>query len=636
MPWNELLANLAIVALASSIWTAAQGTIVRYPILWQRLAMGVLMGAATLLAMLLPFQFTSGVFLDLRYTIVAISAFFGGPVAAVIPVIVAVFRRLALGGTGIWVAIPNLAMAFGFGWIGRHLCRQRVPSIGALVGLAAAVVVSGTLGFFVMMPVEKWFAMVTGVVAPFGLMLFVATFFSALAISQELKRQATLKENWTYRAVIDALPDCLSAKDLDGRFIAANPATARLVGAADVGSLIARTDADFYPAETAAGFRQKELELIGSGSPKAFEEEITRPDGTNVWLSTLKAPLNDSDGKIVGVITHNREITDRKRLELELAQTQNHLTEALSSMDDGLALFDADRNLVFSNGRYLEMFPLTADVRVPGASLKTIIEASRQRHETVPCDPSETDSVDDIVEELTAAVGTREIRMTDGRWLQARARATRNGGSMIMFTDVSRMKNDQRALRELNARLLDMANTDGLTGLTNRRSFDLCLQDAIADFAAADGDVGLLMIDVDKFKAFNDTYGHPAGDECLRRVAGCLTKVVSGFSEAVVGRYGGEEFAIVLPRLGLAESASVGRLVMTAIRALGSEDPDGPMFLVTVSVGVASLKSGAAEMSELLARADAALYEAKAAGRDCVRISGIKALAPMEARSAVG
>lgn len=626
MPWNELLANLAIVALASSIWTAINGTVTRFQLVWQRLALGCLMGVATLLGMLLPFQFVPGVFLDLRYTLIAISGFFGGPLAAAFPLVVAVVKRLALGGTGVWVAIPNIAIAFGVGCLGHRLTRVGSPSNLSLTILSLGVVLSGTLGFFVMMPVERWPAMTASIVAPFGLILFVATFFSGLAIAQERKRQAILKENWTYRAVTDALPDCLSAKDLDGNFIAANPATAKLMVANGVGDLIGRSDADFYDKETAAAFRQQELDLVADGVSRTFEEEVRRPDGEAVWLSTLKAPLTDDEGYILGIITHNRDITDKKRLELALTEAQHHLTDALANMADGLALFDASGNLVFSNSRYLEMFPMTADVRVPGASLTAIIQTSLDRRETISPEGQEPESIDRIVEQLTAAAGSREIRMADGRWLQARTRETSNGGSMIMFTDISRLKEDEHTLMELNVRLHEMATTDGLTGLTNRRSFDTRLHEAVG-LSETQGDVGLLMIDVDSFKLFNDNYGHPAGDECLCLVAGCLSAVVAAFPQATVARYGGEEFGIVLPRLGLSETANVGKLVMTAVRALGDGDPDSPMTGVTVSVGVTSLKSGPITEKEFLKRADAALYEAKAAGRDCIRISPLNTMA---------
>jgi diguanylate cyclase (GGDEF)-like protein/PAS domain S-box-containing protein len=370
-----------------------------------------------------------------------------------------------------------------------------------------------------------------------------------------------------YRAVIDALPDSLHAKDRHGIFMAANPAAANLIAGADVEAVIGRSAANFCAPETAALIAKKELGVMTGEATERFEEEIVRANGERFWLSTLRAPFRDAKGDVVGVITHNREITDKKLLEIELAAAQNHLTDALSSMADGLALFNAAGELVFTN-------PLTADVRVPGNSLASIIAASLARNEIV-ISKEATETVDDIVGQLTAESGSREILMVDGRWLQARTRSTRAGGSMVMFSDISKAKQDEAALREMNDRLYSLAQTDGLTGLTNRRAFDKRLDAAITEAKATNGDLGLLMIDVDKFKLFNDTHGHPEGDRCLRLVAECLTQVVSAFPSATVGRYGGEEFGIVLPKMNISESGSVGRLVVAAVRTLGhgTQDP---------------------------------------------------------------
>lgn len=624
MLWNELLANLAIVALASSIWTSVYGAVARIRLVWQRLSLGLLMGVAIFLSMLLPFQFVPGVYLDLRYAIIGIASFFGGPVAAAIPVVIAVIRRLMLGGTGIWVAIPNITLAFAFGSTGYFFKRNAAPTVRAIAVLSGAIVASGTLGFFLMIPQARWLSMIADVVAPFGLILFVSTFLSCIAISQEIRRQSILRENWIYRAVIDALPDSLHAKDRDGRFIAANPAAAQLIAASDVGAIIGRTAIDFCTPETAVLIGMKENGVIQGQLSERYDEEIVRSNGDRFWLSSLRAPFFDTMGNVIGVITHNREITDKKLLELELVETQHHLTDALSSMIDGLALFNADDKLVFSNDRYLELFPLTADVRVPGSTLSKIISTSVQRNEIVMPE-GRKETVGEIVDQLTADGGTREILMSDGRWLLARTRSTQTGGSMVMFSDVSKAKQDERTLREMNEKLYALAQTDGLTGLMNRRAFDRQLELTLNEAEATNSDLGLLMIDVDKFKIFNDTHGHPAGDHCLREVAACLTQVVSAFSSATIGRYGGEEFGIVLPKMNLSETESVGRLVMAAVRALGEGSAD-PISDVTVSLGGACRRRGieARSHKSILERADAALYRAKAAGRDCIRMSGGK------------
>ncbi|WP_245294928.1 diguanylate cyclase [Pararhizobium antarcticum] len=579
---------------------------------------GLIMAIGTLCAMSLPFRFHTGVLLDLRYTFLAIAGLFGGPVAAISPFVAAIVWRVTSGGTGSWVAIPLIVMATASGLIAQRYIRG-IPDGKAIVVVALAVVFSGTAGFFVMVPLESWHVVMPTVVAPFALLLFVSAVVSSLALSLELKRQEATNLNRIYRAIIEALPDCLNAKDLEGRFIAANPATADLMGATRSADLIGKTDFDFYQPEAAAIFRADEAKVLSEGHPATIEQRFTRSDGTDAWLSTLKAPFTDDDGAVIGLITHNREITDRKRLENELSRTQQHLNNALDSMADGLAMFDAEGRQVFSNSRYAEMFPLTADIRVAGTSLRTILRTAIERGEDMPF-AGKIDDVIDQAADVFLLSGDNQIRLADGRWIEARTRAMEDGGSLVVFSDITLAKRAEAELRTLNERLEIMAHTDGLTGLLNRRSFDVHLASHVSRMAVGTPGPGLLMIDVDKFKAFNDTYGHPAGDACLKTVSDCIAASMKDYPDSVVARYGGEEIAVIIPGCGADQAASVANFLCAQVRRLEIVHKGSEKGIVTVSIGTAAAGcGGACETKILLRSADEALYAAKAAGRDCVR-----------------
>jgi diguanylate cyclase (GGDEF)-like protein/PAS domain S-box-containing protein len=617
-PWNELLANLAIVAIATSLWTFGNRHVVRYMPRHKSVVFGIVMAIGTLCAMSLPFQFHTGVLLDLRYTFLAVAGVFGGPYAAISPFIAAIVWRVMSGGTGLWVGIPLIFMATASGLIAYRFNRG-IPDGRTIIVVALAVVFSGTAGFFVKVPLEKWDVVMPTVVAPFALLLFVSAVLSSLAISQELKRQEATNLNRIYKAIIEALPDCLNAKDIDGRFIAANPATAELMGAGTSANLIGKSDFDFYEPEAAATFRADEARVLENGHPATIEQRFTRSDGTETWLSTLKAPFTDDHGALIGLITHNREITDRKRLEHELMRTQRHLSNALASMADGLAMFDASGRQVFSNSRYAEMFPLTADIRVPGTCLRTILRTAIERGEEIPF----VGDLDDLIERAADAflrTGDRQMRLADGRWIEARTRAMEEGGSLIVFSDITRTKRAEEELRNLNERLKIMAHTDGLTGLLNRRSFDAALERLVQQKGAGMSGPGLLMIDVDKFKAFNDTYGHPAGDSCLKTVADCIAVSMKAYPNSIVARYGGEEIAVIIPHCDGDHATSVAHLLCAQVRALEITHIGSEKRIVTVSIGTAATDpSGFCDTKILLRSADEALYAAKAAGRDCVR-----------------
>jgi diguanylate cyclase (GGDEF)-like protein len=181
-----------------------------------------------------------------------------------------------------------------------------------------------------------------------------------------------------------------------------------------------------------------------------------------------------------------------------------------------------------------------------------------------------------------------------------------------------------RELSGAHERLKQLSRSDGLTGLFNRRHFQEYYQHAWERAQYDQASLSVLMIDVDHFKKYNDRYGHPAGDECLRQVAQVLETQMRRPGD-LVARYGGEEFIAVLPGTDADAAAAVAERVRQAIEALAMRHEASPTHtVVTLSVGVAScqadflLKSGA-----LLSTADEALYQAKNSGRNRVSVRGV-------------
>ncbi|MDB4936343.1 MAG: hypothetical protein JWP87_3315 [Labilithrix sp.] len=161
-----------------------------------------------------------------------------------------------------------------------------------------------------------------------------------------------------------------------------------------------------------------------------------------------------------------------------------------------------------------------------------------------------------------------------------------------------------------------LARTDPLTGLGNRRRFDEHLELEVARAARTSEPLSLLLCDVDFFKAYNDRYGHQQGDACLAQVARALESVSRRPADLAV-RYGGEEFALVLPATAAEGAIGIAERVRAAVRELGIVHEGSPgRGRVTISVGVATV-IGAWTAPEIITLADRALYEAKAAGRDC-------------------
>lgn len=183
--------------------------------------------------------------------------------------------------------------------------------------------------------------------------------------------------------------------------------------------------------------------------------------------------------------------------------------------------------------------------------------------------------------------------------------------------DMTEQKRAQIALEKLAA-------VDGLTGIANRRSFDEKLAHEWARARREKTSLALLMIDVDHFKLYNDTYGHPLGDDCLRRIAAAAAAIVFRPGD-LVARYGGEEFAIILPSIDVGGAMTVAQRVREAVGRLAISHVASNFGSVTVSIG---LSWGIPEREQthhtLVKAADIALYRAKHEGRDRVAVESMR------------
>ena len=176
----------------------------------------------------------------------------------------------------------------------------------------------------------------------------------------------------------------------------------------------------------------------------------------------------------------------------------------------------------------------------------------------------------------------------------------------------------ERELVATNDRLTVMASIDMLSGLANRRGFQSRMDFEWMRAQQNNTELALLMIDVDHFKLYNDTYGHPEGDACLTRLGEALADLAAG-TMGFAGRYGGEEFCLLLPNTGSIRALEIGEAVRAAIQDLGMPHVTSSHHTVTVSVGVAATLPNAAQSpGDLIEAADAALYAAKHRGRNTV------------------
>eukprot|EP01037_Dinobryon_pediforme_P005248 gene5248-5300_t len=171
-------------------------------------------------------------------------------------------------------------------------------------------------------------------------------------------------------------------------------------------------------------------------------------------------------------------------------------------------------------------------------------------------------------------------------------------------------------IADRDQRLERLVKQDALTGLANRRTFDATLARDWAQAARTGRPMALIMIDVDHFKRYNDSYGHPAGDACLRAVATAIAGSVRQSTDTAA-RYGGEEFAIILPEADVVAAMNVANRLVREIAALDVDHRGAPSGRLSISAGVAAITPSAGNNGQwLIDAADAALYRAKNSGRN--------------------
>ncbi|MDF2540522.1 MAG: diguanylate cyclase domain protein [Herbinix sp.] len=181
----------------------------------------------------------------------------------------------------------------------------------------------------------------------------------------------------------------------------------------------------------------------------------------------------------------------------------------------------------------------------------------------------------------------------------------------------------QLELKNVSEKLTIASQTDSLTELYNKRYFNEIYQKEWFHAISKKSVLSMIMIDIDHFKKYNDTYGHLLGDECLKAVAKEIQKTVT-VKGSLVARFGGEEFVILLPNTDIPGASLIAQDLVSNIVALSIEHKGSTIYnIITISVGVASASPMDGEfMDVLLKNADHALYEAKNSGRNCYKVSG--------------
>ncbi len=247
-------------------------------------------------------------------------------------------------------------------------------------------------------------------------------------------------------AILDRIQDTLYRTDPEGRIVMASPSAEDLLGYTPQ-EAVGRQLAKFYVDPTDRERFLAELRE-GGGSITGFEAPLRHRDGREVWVSTNAHYYLDNNGEVAGVEGVARDITDRMTADLARVKAEEDLSDAIESMRDGFALFDAEDRLVRCNDNYRELFASVSDLLVPGTRFEDLVRAQLARRQFADATDRAEDWVQERLEQHRNPAEARELQFSDGRWIVSSEHRTRAGGIVGIQSDITELKQRERQLAE--------------------------------------------------------------------------------------------------------------------------------------------------------------------------------------------
>ncbi len=431
-----------------------------------------------------------------------------------------------------------------------------------------------------------------------------------LDISEQVQLQRTLQERTAYlEAIVRQLPMGLSVFDRDLKLKVWNAEFAQVLNlpeaqvraGVDFGDLI-RIPAErgeYGPGDVDALVSERRA-LALRFQPHRLERP--RPNGRTHLIIGEPVVV---DGQVSGFVTTYTDVTDQKREREQLEQTLDMLRTLIEHIPAGVTMVDKDLRLLAWNDRLREILDFPAELFAPPVvTLESLFRFNVARGEYGPTDDPQA-LVRTLVERSKTFVPhTFERTRPNGRVLNIQGQPLATGGFVTVYTDITERKKAEAEIKRL-------ARTDPLTGLDNRGAFTIALAQALAQRKRQGGELAVLFIDMDRFKAVNDSMGHETGDAVLRETARRLRERLRSCD--VVARIGGDEFVVALTGIdGALDAAQVARHIVATLSAPYYTER-GEIFL-SPSVGIALCPQDAQEENELLRLADLAMYHVKSTG----------------------
>lgn len=458
---------------------------------------------------------------------------------------------------------------------------------------------------------------------------------TALTRRLDAANQALAEKNALFSSLFNNSHQLMAYLDRQFNFVFVNEAYAA-TGKRPAGEYVGLNHFALYPdAENERIFRQ----VLASGQAyRADAKPFRHPDqperGTTYWDIDL-LPIHDAEGEVCGLLLSLFDVTEHSLALQQLGEREEYLAAVLNAMHDGLCVSDEHGKIVGVTPSLCAMYGY-AEADLLGQDITRLIGGhDRTRH------------ADYVQEHVAHHRRLLFKRVVVGQGLRADGAAfpvevslteTRVGGKQLFVASIRDVTERQAMIGRLEETLADLrqqkekvqaaneelaflSTHDSLTNLANRRYFDDFSSRLWRQAQRRHEWVAILLIDIDHFKQYNDHFGHQAGDACLKRVAEVLGREISRAGD-LAARYGGEEFIVFLGNTDISGARHIAESVRSQMQTMALPHPSTVYGVVTVSIGVAACVPGkGSRLEPLIGRADAALYAAKAAGRNETQVS---------------
>ncbi len=406
-----------------------------------------------------------------------------------------------------------------------------------------------------------------------------------------------------FRALFKNTMDAVGLISPGGLLLEANDAYLKLFGysSRDIGAM--NVESQYVDEDDRTRF----LEWMANHDSMVDDEvQLRKRDGTIMDCVRNVFVRRDAEGNVVSEQCVIRDITERKRAFEQLQASEERFRSLFEQSMDAIYIVDYDGSNMKANRAWMDLFGYTADdLRRLNVTDLYANPADRQMllqriaHEGIVADDIKFKKKDGTIFDCARTVAARYD----------------DSGAIVAFQGIMRDVTQERRTQDELERL---ARYDTLTGLLNRRAILARLDEWMQHVARYKGSFCVIMLDIDHFKHVNDTYGHQCGDRVLTQVADIVQQNLR--QTDTVGRYGGEEFLLLLPRTDCKAAQVVAERIRSCVQKTSMYDGTGESFGVTVSLGIGNRIDGDS-VDSLITRADQTLYKAKSNGRNRVEQS---------------